>query len=54
MTIRDAATDEEILAAYPVMAELRPHLIRDEFVERVRRQQASGYVLTTAGVQIKF
>lgn len=49
MTIRDAATDEEILAAYPVMAELRPHLIRDEFVERVRRQQASGYVLTTAG-----
>jgi len=37
VTIALATTDEEILACFPVMAELRPHLARDEFVETVRR-----------------
>lgn len=27
------------------MSELRPHLVADEFVERVQRQQQSGYLL---------
>ena len=32
MHYRFAETDEEILACYPVMAELRPHLVKQEFV----------------------
>ena len=39
-----AKDDQEILSCYDVMAELRPHIKREEFVERVRRQHAdSGY-----------
>ncbi|HKR61091.1 MAG TPA: GNAT family N-acetyltransferase [Pyrinomonadaceae bacterium] len=39
-----AKDDQEILSCYEVMAELRPHINRDEFVARVRRQHAdSGY-----------
>ncbi|WP_322510569.1 GNAT family N-acetyltransferase [Chloroflexus sp.] len=44
------ATDAEITACYPVMRELRPHLIAAEFVDRVRRQMASGYQLAAAWV----
>ena len=41
-----AKTKAEILRCFPVMAELRPHLIEGEFVERIRRQQKqSGYEL---------
>jgi GNAT superfamily N-acetyltransferase len=41
-----AQTDAEIQRCFPVMAELRPHLIAGEFVQRVRRQQAQvGYEL---------
>ena len=40
-----AETDTEILACYPVMAELRPHLPEQEFVARLRRQQHDGYRL---------
>jgi GNAT superfamily N-acetyltransferase len=40
-----AETDTEILACYPVMAELRPHLPEQEFVAPVRRQQHDGYRL---------
>lgn len=32
-----AYSEREILDCYPVMAELRPHLKRDEFVSTVRR-----------------
>ena len=36
----------EILRCFPVMAELRPHLVEGEFVQRIRRQQKqSGYHL---------
>lgn len=42
--IRIARTKAEITRCFPVMAELRPYLIEDEFVERIRRQQKqAGY-----------
>lgn len=41
-----ARSDAEILGCFPVMAELRPHLVEGEFVGRVRAQQReSGYEL---------
>jgi GNAT superfamily N-acetyltransferase len=44
--IRLALTDDEILDCYPVMAELRPHLVAADFVPRVRRQmERAGYRL---------
>ena len=44
-----AKNDEEILSCYDVMAELRPHIKREDFVARVRRQQQeSGYQIAYA------
>jgi GNAT superfamily N-acetyltransferase len=41
-----AESDQEILDCYPVMAELREHLKRDEFVATVRRlAKIAGYKL---------
>jgi GNAT superfamily N-acetyltransferase len=41
-----AQTDKEMLRCFPVMAELRPHLVEAEFIERIRRQQEqAGYQL---------
>jgi GNAT superfamily N-acetyltransferase len=40
-----AETDEQIMACFDAMAELRPHLTRAAFLERIRRQMASGYRL---------
>ena len=41
-----AATDEEVAACYPVMAELRPQISADEFVERIKHQtQIADYRL---------
>ncbi len=40
-----ARTDAEIQRCFPVMAELRPHLIEAAFVERICRQQQAGYLL---------
>ena len=37
-----AQTDNEILRCFPVMAELRPHLVEAEFIDRIRRQQKQG------------
>ena len=45
MRYRLAETDEEILACYSVMAELRLHLVKHAFVTQVRRQQQHGYCL---------
>jgi GNAT superfamily N-acetyltransferase len=42
---RIASTDEEIDRCHPVMAELRPHIDREGFVERVRRQEKDNYRL---------
>jgi GNAT superfamily N-acetyltransferase len=45
MRIALAETEADIARCFPVMAELRTHLIAGEFVPRVRRQQAAGYRL---------
>jgi GNAT superfamily N-acetyltransferase len=39
--IKTARTDTDILACYPVMSQLRPHLGPDEFVAQVKRQAAN-------------
>lgn len=44
--IKPARTDTDILACYPVMAQLRPHLGPQEFLAQVKRQAAdSGFQL---------
>lgn len=45
MPIRVATADKDISACFPVMRELRPHLAESEFVDRVRRQEVTGYRL---------
>ena len=45
MRISVAASDEEIARCFWVMHQLRPHLIEDEFVARVRDQQRTGFSL---------
>ena len=41
-----AETDADIHRCFPVIAELRPHLVEAQFVARVRRQQGeSGFQL---------
>jgi GNAT superfamily N-acetyltransferase len=41
-----AKSDDEILDCYAVMAELRPHISRDEFLPRVKRQaEINGFRL---------
>lgn len=40
-----ATSDDEILSCFPVMSQLRPHLEKELFVERVRRQFQEGYEL---------
>lgn len=45
-TICLAESDAQILQCFPVMAELRPHLVERDFADRIRRQQReSGYRL---------
>ena len=44
-----ANSDDEINACFPVLAELRPHVSREEFLLRIKRQTAeSGYRLACA------
>ncbi|HWN09470.1 MAG TPA: GNAT family N-acetyltransferase [Pyrinomonadaceae bacterium] len=44
--IRVAQTDQQILDCYPVMAELRPHIQRDEFLPLVKRlTEIAGFQL---------
>ena len=38
-------SDAEIAGAYAVMAQLRPHLTKADFVPRIRRQMDQGYRL---------
>jgi GNAT superfamily N-acetyltransferase len=42
-TIQIATTPEEIDRCFPVMSQLRPMLIAEEFCARIRAQQAEGY-----------
>ena len=44
-TIRLAETDAEIARCFPVMQQLRPHLLPEGFVARVRAMQAEGFAL---------
>lgn len=44
-TIIHARTDPEIARCFPVMHQLRPHLIEADFVARVRRMQTEGFHL---------
>jgi len=45
MKIVVAETEQVIAVCFPVMFELRPHLIKDAFVERIQQQQLQGYRL---------
>jgi GNAT superfamily N-acetyltransferase len=45
MDIRVLQTDHDIAAASDIMAELRPHLLRETFVDVIRGQERAGYVL---------
>ena len=45
MAIALAITREDIQRCFPVMAELRPHLAKADFVARVETQQKDGYHL---------
>lgn len=45
MNIALATSDQDILAAYPVMRELRPHITQEKFLQRVTTQEAAGYRL---------
>jgi len=45
MDIRTAKTPEEILLCWEVMHELRPHLVREEFLPLVTEMIREGYVL---------
>ncbi len=45
MNIQLATSDAEIGACYPVMKELRPHLLEEEFLPRVRKLEQTGYRL---------
>src|SRR5215204_1634387 len=58
-----ATTDEEIVACYPVMSELRTHIKAEDFLPRVRRQMDAfdyklaylkdeGEVKAVAGIRI--
>lgn len=43
--IANAESDTDILRCFPVMAQLRPHLVEAEFVTRVRRMHPEGFHL---------
>jgi GNAT superfamily N-acetyltransferase len=45
MAVHLAETDSQILACFPVLGELRPHLVEAQFLARIRRQMAGGYAL---------
>lgn len=40
-----AQSDADILRCFPVMQQLRPHLVEADFVARVRRMQSRGFHL---------
>jgi len=45
MTVHELMSDEEIAAAFPLMAELRERVERSRFLPAIRRQQIEGYRL---------
>ncbi len=61
-TIAFALTDADIVRCFPVMHQLRPHLLAEQFVSLIRAQQAQGFhlaflqqqetIVTVAGFRI--
>ncbi|MGD8379268.1 MAG: GNAT family N-acetyltransferase [Gammaproteobacteria bacterium] len=51
MDIQLATSDAQIAACYPVMSELRPHIVETEFVARVREQMETGFRLAFLTVE---
>ena len=45
MIIALAQTDSDIARCFPIMQQLRPHLVESEFVVQVRRMQQEGFHL---------
>jgi GNAT superfamily N-acetyltransferase len=45
MDIHIADTDARIMACFPVLRQLRPHLVEGTFIADVRRMQGTGFVL---------
>ena len=45
MSIALATTRDDVQRCFPVMKELRPHLLETDFVSRIKRQQRDGYQL---------
>lgn len=45
MKVALATSETELARCFPVMAQLRPHLSKEEFVRQVNRQQQDGYRL---------
>jgi GNAT superfamily N-acetyltransferase len=45
MSIQLAESDSQILECFPILAQLRPHLNQEHFLEQVQRQQRNGYQL---------
>ncbi|MEH2057620.1 MAG: GNAT family N-acetyltransferase [Nostoc sp.] len=51
MSIQLVESDFQILACFPVMSQLRPHLEQSKFVEQVRYQMKEGYQLAFLEVE---
>lgn len=45
VNIELAETEQATLACYPIVAQLRPHLLEKNFVAKVHKQQKQGYQL---------
>jgi GNAT superfamily N-acetyltransferase len=43
--IAPAESDADIARCFPVMSQLRPHLVEKDFVARVRRMRGEGFLL---------
>lgn len=46
MEIKDAGSADDIFKCWNVIHELRPHLVKEEFVDRVLSMMQEGYLLT--------
>jgi len=45
MNIALAVSDSDVTRCYPVVAQLRPHLTKDHYLQQVGRQRKEGYRL---------
>ncbi len=48
MEIREALSEKEVRATYPVMSELRSHFTESEYISAVGRMRGEGYRLIAA------